>query len=488
MGIVGSQTIKNTLITYVGFVIGAVNTLYMYVAFLGETYYGLTAFLLSTATILTPLMGFGVQNTLIKFYSGYISQQERSQFLLFVLLLPLLLALFLFIPLYFFYDTIAGMLSGENNLLYEYIWMIPTIGLFLAYFEIFYALAKVNLKSVFGNFLREIIFRLLSSIALIMVYIDIITLDGFIYLMLIICAVIALIMMIYSFKTESVLFKKIALPENIKPILTYTFYIILSSTIAALLLDADKFMISQYIEIENVAYYSVAVFIAMVISVPGKSMQQITYPLTAELINKGKKTELNALYKKTSLTLQAAGGFILILILINVEQIYLLLPEAYRGGTFVVFAIGLSKYIELCLGNNMAILFNSQYYKQVLFLGIAATAAIILLNILLIPVYGINGAAIATGMSFIFYSLLKLVFVYVKMKLFPFTKKSGLFLLASLFLFFAFYYWNFNFSPFFNIVLKSIIFSSFYTYTVFKMKLPAELNISAGSYLKRYFK
>ena len=53
MGIVINQSIKNTIITYIGFAIGAVNSLYMYPHFLGEEFYGLTGYLLSDGTDLS---------------------------------------------------------------------------------------------------------------------------------------------------------------------------------------------------------------------------------------------------------------------------------------------------------------------------------------------------------------------------------------------------------------------------------------------------
>ena len=76
MGIVINQSIKNTIITYIGFAIGAANALYMYPKFLGEQYYGLTGYILSSANVIFPLMAFGVHNTLIKFFSHYKSQKE----------------------------------------------------------------------------------------------------------------------------------------------------------------------------------------------------------------------------------------------------------------------------------------------------------------------------------------------------------------------------------------------------------------------------
>jgi uncharacterized membrane protein YphA (DoxX/SURF4 family) len=125
-----------------------------------------------------------------------------------------------------------------------------------------------------------------------------------------------------------------------------------------------------YIKIENIAYYTVAIFIATVIAVPSRAMHQITYPITAKLMAENKHDELNELYKKTSITLQIIGGLVLVGILVNINQMYLLLPKNYSTGIFVVFTIGISKYFDLILGNNNAIIFNSKYYKAVLFLGL----------------------------------------------------------------------------------------------------------------------
>jgi O-antigen/teichoic acid export membrane protein len=78
----------------------------------------------------------------------------------------------------------------------------------------------------------------------------------------------------------------------------YTFFIILSGSVATLLLDIDKLMLNQYIKIENIAYYSVATYIALVISVPSRAMHQIVYPITAKLMHEEKYDELNILYRR----------------------------------------------------------------------------------------------------------------------------------------------------------------------------------------------
>ena len=101
MGIVINQSIKNTIITYFGFGIGAINALFLYTIFLGKLHYGIVVFVISAGNIMMPLMSFGVQNTLIRFYSKYNSESERDNFLLLMLLMPLSLIILAIVLLYF---------------------------------------------------------------------------------------------------------------------------------------------------------------------------------------------------------------------------------------------------------------------------------------------------------------------------------------------------------------------------------------------------
>lgn len=477
MGIVINQSIKNTVITYIGFAIGAINTLFMYPnpQFLGDEFYGVTTYLLSSANVLFPLMAFGVHNTLIKFFSEYKTEKEKSQFLGFVLVLPLLVIIPIFIIGTIGYDSIASFLSKKNNIVYDYVWQIPVIALCMGYFEIFYAWVKVHLQSVYGNFLKEIGLRILISIFLFGVYFHFITVEQFITATMFAYLTSMLLMLFYANKVQPISFK-FKVPNNAKAILVYSSFIILSGSVANMLLDIDKTMLNQYIEIKNLAYYSVAIFIATVIAVPSRAMHQITYPITAKLMIENKHNELNDLYKKTSITLQIVGGLVYVGILVNINQIYLLLPKSYSEGIFVVFIIGLSKYFDLILGNNNSIIFNSKYYRAVLFLGLLLGFFAITLNMIFIPKYHIKGAAIATLISITLYSIAKLLFVVLKMKLYPFTVKNIYALGIGLICFFGFYYWDFSFHPIVNIMLKSALVSIVYVGIVYKSKLSEDIN------------
>ncbi|WJS92756.1 lipopolysaccharide biosynthesis protein [Flavobacterium johnsoniae] len=484
MGVVLNQSFKNTIITYIGFGIGAINTLYLYPIFLGATFYGLTNYITSSANVIMPLFAIGMQNTLVKFYSQYKTEEEKSQFLSFTVLFPIILIIPLLLIGLCFYDEILFFLSKKNAIVKSYIWLIPFIGLTMAYFEIFYAWARVHMHSVFGNFVKEIGLRLFSLFLLIAVYYDVLSVEGFVYATAGLYFLAFLVTMFYAFSVQKPHFQ-ISKPKNAKDILVYSFYIILSGSVANLLLDGDKMILNQYMIIDNIAFYSVATYIALVISVPSRAMHQIVYPITAKLMHENKHDELNELYKKTSINLQMVGGFVMLCIFVNINQLYELVPKEYSGGISVVFMIGLSKYFDLILGNNNAIIFNTKYYRMVLYLGLMLVVLTIVLNMIFIPIFGIFGSAFATLLSITLYSLAKLLFVVKKLHLYPFTKQTIHSMVLTFALFLVFYFWEFPFFQLISIALKSILVTILYVYLNYKFKISTDINNVIDSVLKK---
>ena len=89
MGIVLNQTFKNTITTYLGFGIGAINILFLFTNFLTDEYHGLVAFILSSANIMMPLFALGSHNTLIKFYTRFNTENDIKEYFNIFILLPL---------------------------------------------------------------------------------------------------------------------------------------------------------------------------------------------------------------------------------------------------------------------------------------------------------------------------------------------------------------------------------------------------------------
>lgn len=475
MGLVASQSIKNTITTYLGFGIGAINVLFLFTNFISDIYFGLITFMLSTANIMMPLMAFGTNNTIIKFYSIFKTRQSQNSFLTLMLFLPLAVMIPLGLIGHLAFDTISNWLSQKNPIIKEYVWLIYFSAISFAYFEVFYAWSRVQFQSVMGNFMKEVFHRLCTTILLLALYFGflnvqqlIIGIVGVYFLRMIIMAIYA-----FSLKQPVIRFNKF---KSLPNVLKYTSLIIIAGSVANLILEIDKFMLGYYVDIEKVAYYGVAIYIASIIGVPLRSLHQIISPITAKLLNENNKVELKALYQKTSLNLFIISGFIFLLIVLNINELYLLIPEKFSGGLLIVILIGSAKVIDNLLGNNNAILFNSDYYRMVLLLGVFLVITTVLLNMVFIPVFGINGSALATFIAILAYNFAKILFVKFAFNMTPFTMRTLKTLSLILVSVGIFYFWEFPFHPIINIILKTLLISVFYGFVVHTFKLSDDIS------------
>lgn len=477
MGVVLQQSFKNTLIIFLGFAIGGINVLFLYTHFLEADYFGLVTFLLSTANILMPLLVFGMQHTIIKFFSSYTEKIDKDNFLITAIILPLLIIIPLSLIGILFYDYIAEILSRENIIIKKYTYLILLISIFMGYFEVFYAWSKVQMQSVFGNFIREIFARICVLILLLFVHLKLLNNEQFIYALVFVYFIRMLIMKLYAFKLYFPKMSRFSLPKNFREILTYSFYIILAGSAGSILLEIDKFMIPQMEKIAQVAYYSVGVYIASVIAIPSRALQQIANPITAKELNNNNLTEVESLYKKSSINLLIVGGLFFLLINININALYQIInkPE-YAVGIYIVLIISISELFKLSLGTNGAILTNSKYYKMFFYFSIAMAISVIVLNRVLIQILGIEGAALATLIVVLIFGIIKIVYVKNKLEMQPYSKKTKIILTIIGLLFFAFYFINLNINPFLSILFKSILVSLIFIFLVVRLRLSSDIN------------
>ena len=483
MGIVALQSFKNIVSTYLGFFIGAINILFLYTKFLSDEYYGMVGFILSLALIIMPLIAFGVQNTIVKFYSSFKTEASLNSFLTLMLFLPIAIIIPLCIITYFGYGIIADFFSNKNPIIKNYLWHTLVVAIAMAYFEVFFAWAKVQMKTVFGNFMKEVFHRVGVMVLLFLLHFKVIDVEQFMVGLVVIYVLRMVIMKLYAFyiKPPVIKFKHIS---NLSAVLKYSVLILIAGSIATIILDIDKVMLGYYVNIKEIAYYNVAIFIAAVIAVPQRAMHQILLPLSAKYLNENNLLALEDLYKKSALNLFIVSGFIFLLIITNIKELYFFLPKEFNGGLLVVILISISKLYDAVLGSNNAILFNSDYYRVVLILGVFLVTVMVFLNIIFIPVLGINGAAIGSFLAIFTYNSIKLFFVYRKFKILPFTiltLKIGGLILASVLLF---YFWDFPFNPIINIVLKSLLISLVYIFIVLKFNFSEDIS----SFLKRFLK
>jgi len=439
MGIIAKQSIYNVVSIGLAFLIGAVNMVYLYPTYPGKEFQGLIVALLANSNLIQPFISFGVQHTLIKYFSEAQSKMERDRLLWFVLLLPLVI-IALILPFYFQFNTaLLELIAGKGNGVSRFPFLILAIAISTAYFEVFFSWLRVHLKTVFGNFLKEVYPRVLVFLLLMAYILEWIDLDGFINFLIIGYYLRLLCVMCYSFFIYIPSFN-FHLPSNWTSLLRYSALIFLSGATASFILDIDKSMIFAITKDENVAFYAVALYIAAVIEAPGRAMFQITSPLVAQALNSNDLNRLEELLKKSSTNLMVVSGLAFLIINLNLLDFYKLINQpGYASAFSVVILISLGKFFSMSLGCLNNIISNSKYYSYVFWFSVSSAVLAVLLNYYLISAYGIMGAAFATLIVILFINSCKLILIYYAFNIHPYNRKS-LSIIGSIFLIYGMVY------------------------------------------------
>ncbi len=486
MGIVVRQSFLNLISIGVAFFIGAINTLYLYPTFLGSKFQGLVIALLAISNLIQPFISFGTQHAVIRYYSKYSKKNDKDGLLTLSILMPIVIVL-LFVPLFLvYYDDIRQYLFQSDQSLSRYTYVILFIAISTSFFEVFYSWLRVKLKSVFGNFLKELYPRLLIAFLLIFYSIGLLNFESFVMFLIYGYYLRLFIVIVYSFYVNK---PKLNLnfKNDFNEIFKYCLLIFLSGAASSIILDIDKSMLSSILTVENVAYYSVAVFIAAVIEIPGRAMFQILSPVVASAINKNQMKKLEDLLKKSSTNLVLVASLFFLLINLNIDDFYNMLnQDGYSIGIPIVIIVSFGKLYSMSIGCINNIISNSKYYYYTFWFSLFSSVSAVILNIYLITEFGIIGAAYATLIVLAIMNSLKIYLVKIKFNIHPYSRDTIKIIILSVLTYFVFSNLQLGFQPVINIIVKSSLVLILYTLSAYIFKLSDDVNIFIDKFNKNW--
>jgi len=486
MGIVVRQSFLNLISIGIAFLIGAVNTLYLYPTFLGSKLQGLIIALLAISNLLQPFISFGTQHAVIRYYSKYTKKTDKDGLLTLSIIIPLVIVI-LFAPIFYaYYDEIRQFLFQNDQSLSQYAYVILFVAVSTSFFEVFYSWLRVKLKSVFGNFLKELYPRLLISFLLISYSYGVLDFENFVLFLIYGYYLRLLIIIIYSFYINKPRIS-LSFKSDFKEVFKYCLLIFLSGAASSIILDIDKSMLSSILTVENVAYYSVAVFIAAVIEIPGRAMFQILSPVVADAINKKHFKKLEGLLKKSSTNLVLVASLFFLLINLNLDDFYEMLnQDGYSIGIPIVIIVSFGKLYSMSIGCINNIISNSKYYYYTFWFSLFSSVLAVVLNIYLITDYGLVGAAYATLIVIIIMNSLKLYLIKVKFNIQPYSKDTVKIIVLSIIGFVIFSNLKLDFQPVLNIIIKSSLILILYTLSAYIFRLSDDVNIFIDKFNKNW--
>ena len=422
MGVVIKQSIKGTIVTYIGVAIGAFTTLVILTRFLTTEEVGLTRVLIEAATLLSSLAQLGTSSSILRFYPFFKDSEKKDNgFFFWTVIIPLVGFMIFGLTYIILRTPITNYFSEKSQLFNNYFYFIVPLAFCLMYMTVFETNANVLMRIVVPKFVREILVRILSLTVYLLFAFKIISIDGMVVGLCLVYAVAMLIDLGYLLSLG-----KISLKPDFKFITKslrhdytmYTIMLVIASIATVITPFLNTFFITAKMGLSSTGIYAIAVFIATLVEIPYRSLGAISQPLISQSVKDGNIAETNKLCQNVSLHQLLAGCFIFFIIWINIDVLFDILPngDIYKTGKMAVLILGFAKLVYSTMNIGITTLnFSKYYYFSFIFTTIMTISAI-LLNIRLIPVYGINGAAMATLLSYVIYYILMILFDRLKLK------------------------------------------------------------------------
>ena len=488
MGVIAKQSIRGTIVTYLGIAVGVVTTFFVLTRFLTTEEIGLARVLIDAATLFIGLAQLGTNASVIRFYP-YFREKDSDEdhgFFFWALVVPFI-GFLLFTGIYWACRVPLGAWFGDKSPLFvEYYYFVLPIAFFMLYQTICESTCNVLMHIVVPRAVRELMVRVgLLTIYLLYAF-RVLSLDGLVIGICINYAVAALINLCYFLSLKPIdLHPDWTFLRNNRNLvlryLTYTGFLLISALTTVLAPTLSSFFVTAKMGLDSTGIFAIATYMAVLVSVPNRSVAAIASPQLARAIKEQNNAECSQLVGQVTRNMLLIGGFILLAIWVNIDLIFHILPN---GATFaqaknVVLILGVSQLILGTFTICFTTLNYSRFYAFSLLLSLVLTVSALLLNNYLVPRYGMEGAALSNLLSYGLYYALVILTVSLLCRLQVVDRRWWYILALLIVLFASNWLWQ-AFLPGFNIWLDSLLRSAVIlgsgAFIAYKAKLSPEIN------------
>ncbi|MBM3160203.1 MAG: polysaccharide biosynthesis C-terminal domain-containing protein [Bacteroidetes bacterium] len=438
MGLVQRETLKTTILSSVGLVLGYVNKAVLFLILLSPEQVGLVNLTVTVGLLFSQFANLGTIYSVWRFFPFFHNGRGNYGFLFLNVLIVLLGVILMSLVVFIFSDTIVYLYDDKSSLFVEYyLWIIP-IGVAHVYYVLFDNYLRSLHNNVLSVFLNEIMLRLMVMLLLLLLYLKCIGFHQFFIFHALLYFLPTAVLFFYLIKKGELTLslKSIQVSNRFRRLIFYFSSFSYVNTLAVLLvISMDAMMIAHYISLKATAVYTTVIYITSAVMVPYRSLIRVSSPLVALHWKNREITALQNLYTKSS----SVGLYFAILsfsvIWFPIKEIFSFIPE-YSEGIYVFLFIMIGRMVDMFCGLNGTIFSTSRKYKYDLIFSVFLCLSVFYLNLLLIPVYGIIGAAISTSLAYVVYNILRCWYIFHYYKLQPMCKQQ-LFLLLYFTLFFS---------------------------------------------------
>ena len=429
------QSIISSILIYVGFAFGALNT-YLFTREGGpftKEEYGLTGVFMAIGSIMMSLATLGMPSYINKFfpyYKDHLPKNKNDQATL------ALLACFIGFLLVgagglFLKDVVGKTFANSPQVVIYYYWLFP-FGLGLTVFSVLEALAWSNHKSILSNYFKEVQFRVFVTLLFVLTSIGLIkSFDVFIKVYSFLYLLIAVLLFSYLYSSGKINFtfsiSKVT-RRFIKKIAVLCSFVWGGTLIYTLAAAADTIIIALIFPngAGMAGLFTFAQYLTSIIQAPQRSIIAASVAHLSQAWKDKDYGKINRIYQRSSINqlIFSTAVFCIIWLNYNDAIVTLDLQPEYRTVLNVFLFMGLMRIIDMGTGVSGQIIATSTYWRFDFMTGLILIITMLPLTWILTKQLGLIGPAVANLISFFLYNLIRYLFLLRKFNMQPFTIKS----------------------------------------------------------------
>ena len=418
---------------FIGKVLGYLSRLVM-ARFFGAELYGLFAIASTVLAVLTLICLLGTNSGINRFIPFYMGKKDESKVkgtVVSALKITMPFGIILSIITFLLSETISVGIFNKPDL----VPMIQVFSLVLPFSVLIYVLTSTlrglqNMK--YYTYTWDISKSAVTLIMIVLFFYLGFGIIGAVYAYYI-GYVLACILGIYFVNKAFPIFRKSIKAKPItKTLFLFSLPIILGSFMRMIMNWFDIFMLGVFVSSAEVGIYSMAIATAALVLVMAEAFNYIYLPVASEMFGKGDLKGISVIYKSVvKWVFSLSFPLFLIMVFFPSTILNILFGGDFVNGSVVLGVLSFG-YLMMAV-STMAIANLIAIGKtKINLLNMSISAAInFALNLILIPVYGIFGAGIATGASLLVLALLSNFYSYKYNRVLPFDRNYLKILIAG---------------------------------------------------------
>ena len=479
MANIRKQAILSSILIYLGFFIGAINT-YFFTrngSFTPEQF-GLTRIFYDLGQNILAFGSLGFLPVMYKFYPYYKDnlKPKNNDLLTWALTASLLGFLMIVAGGYLLEPLMIRKYSQRSPLLVTYYHLVFIFGFGMLFFSVLEAYCWCLRKTVIANFLKETGMRILVFLLIICYYFNLVSFKGFVFLFSFVYIILlaGIVFYLVRLKELNITFTVSTPTRRYKKMMFKMWSLVYSSVLINVVAQTiDSFIIASLKGLGSTGIFNLAQYAANLVQVPQRSIQSISTGVLSQAWKDKNFDVINRIYARSCINLLLIALFIFCNLWLNIADGFevMNIQEEYKAGIGVVFILGIARLVDAGTGVNGTIIGTSVFWRFDLISGIVLLSLRIPLTYFLIKRYGIIGSAYGELLSYVVYNYIRFEFLRRRFSMQPFTKKTVYALLAAIVAYGLSFYIFRAFGGWFAIIGRTVLFSTLFTVSIFYLHL-----------------